>query len=865
MARPATAAVRLLTGEREPVRLATTVNIALYGLQTIDGVATEVGDRVLVKNQADASENGIYTASEGQWFRAADARTARTMQKGTTVHVAEGSANGGKTFVFNTPNLVIGDTAIDIVFYVSDDVIGDLNAAVTAGIASIGAAADTEILNVQDAGVPIIDQAQKWATENEDVGVNDGVHPAGYSAYHWMRKALAQASAAAISATTAVAAAAGVILPPVTANTMLVDNAAGTARQAKTFPEVRNALAAAAFVANRATIKALDPIKEKAATTYGEGRGVNGTFLPVLTSSLSAADTATKALDTTEAVYVASTQNALYTWVRHYDSAHGVSATWFGLKADGTTDDHTALEKAASFLGGTGGVVILPRGTIDVSNVNLESFTYVTFRGQGSLSGGASTGTIIRSTAATNDAINCKSSIGLTFERIQFLHSSTLAGKRFFNFSRGTAGTDGVYMAFRGCSFNTISTASASSKFLYLDGATRGYFDQCSFTGRGAFVFGGDATNIGFSNVMTFVQCSFNPVSEYPILNPGEAWTFSGCTFEANTSPGAGYARAMSSTVGADRVAFKALTISGCWFGDVTTAGGQWLALSVGEGLTITGCTVGGQTTSYFAALGGGDTGVPATSGVRGVSMFGNRFTGCVAFNLIGTQAAGTWVQGMTVGGNSSNTVMYAPANLSGVVCQLTNSPNKIEGLPNDQANFAFTVGQNGGMALTVSKQLVQPVAKVTLSNSSTSAQAVFASAVDTITVAAATTYRFRMRLCLNTGATSHTTAFGFGGTATFITCKYTSIAMSSAANTLGTAQMLRVDSTAATVLTAASTAVATDIVLEGTIRVSAGGTIIPQVTFSAGPTGICETDIDSFFEIEEMGSNTLASIGNAA
>ncbi|TIT67787.1 MAG: hypothetical protein E5W90_07930, partial [Mesorhizobium sp.] len=102
MARPATAAVRLLTGEREPVRLATTVNIALYGLQTIDGVATEVGDRVLVKNQADASENGIYTASEGQWFRAADARTARTMQKGTTVHVAEGSANGGKTFVFNT-------------------------------------------------------------------------------------------------------------------------------------------------------------------------------------------------------------------------------------------------------------------------------------------------------------------------------------------------------------------------------------------------------------------------------------------------------------------------------------------------------------------------------------------------------------------------------------------------------------------------------------------------------------------------------------------------------------------------------------------------------------------------------------------
>lgn len=99
MARPATAAVRLLTGEREPVRLATTANLEtvivdgvawILGLKTIDGVLTAVGDRVLVKNQSDARLNGIYTASEGYWYRAADARTARTMQKGTTVHVQEG-------------------------------------------------------------------------------------------------------------------------------------------------------------------------------------------------------------------------------------------------------------------------------------------------------------------------------------------------------------------------------------------------------------------------------------------------------------------------------------------------------------------------------------------------------------------------------------------------------------------------------------------------------------------------------------------------------------------------------------------------------------------------------------------------------
>lgn len=136
MARPATAAVRLLTGEREPVRLATTVNIALQGLQTIDGVAVEVGDRVLVKNQANASQNGIYTASEGQWFRAADARTARTLQKGTTVHVQQGAVSADCVYAFETLNPVIGTDAITLAFYLSDDTLGDAAAAATTASSS---------------------------------------------------------------------------------------------------------------------------------------------------------------------------------------------------------------------------------------------------------------------------------------------------------------------------------------------------------------------------------------------------------------------------------------------------------------------------------------------------------------------------------------------------------------------------------------------------------------------------------------------------------------------------------------------------------------------------------------------------------
>ncbi len=149
MARPAAAAVRLLTGEREPVRLATTVDIGLSGLQRIDGTMTEVGDRVLVKDQADSTRNGIYTASAGSWFRAADARTSREMQKGTTVHVQLGAVNADRVFSFVAEAPVVGTDPIAIAPFLPPDLNGAVedaeaaaeNAAASATQATASAAA----------------------------------------------------------------------------------------------------------------------------------------------------------------------------------------------------------------------------------------------------------------------------------------------------------------------------------------------------------------------------------------------------------------------------------------------------------------------------------------------------------------------------------------------------------------------------------------------------------------------------------------------------------------------------------------------------------------------------------------------------
>jgi hypothetical protein len=54
------------------VRGATTASITLSGNVVLDGITTAPGDRILVKNQTTASENGIYVAASGAWTRATD-------------------------------------------------------------------------------------------------------------------------------------------------------------------------------------------------------------------------------------------------------------------------------------------------------------------------------------------------------------------------------------------------------------------------------------------------------------------------------------------------------------------------------------------------------------------------------------------------------------------------------------------------------------------------------------------------------------------------------------------------------------------------------------------------------------------------
>ena len=111
-------AVKQALDIKDSVRVATTaaitISTALNVNDTIDGVTLADGDRVLVKDQTDASQNGIYVAGSSP-VRAADANTSAEVTAGMFTFVEEGTANADNGFVLTTNDPITLDTT-DLTF-----------------------------------------------------------------------------------------------------------------------------------------------------------------------------------------------------------------------------------------------------------------------------------------------------------------------------------------------------------------------------------------------------------------------------------------------------------------------------------------------------------------------------------------------------------------------------------------------------------------------------------------------------------------------------------------------------------------------------------------------------------------------------
>jgi hypothetical protein len=98
---------------KQSVRVATTANIALTGLQTIDGVSLLAGDRVLVKNQATSKDNGIYIVGVAAWQRAPDADSNAEVTSAMILSVEQGATLADTRWQLVTDGaIVLGTTSL---------------------------------------------------------------------------------------------------------------------------------------------------------------------------------------------------------------------------------------------------------------------------------------------------------------------------------------------------------------------------------------------------------------------------------------------------------------------------------------------------------------------------------------------------------------------------------------------------------------------------------------------------------------------------------------------------------------------------------------------------------------------------------
>ena len=87
---------------------------ATGGLLVVDGVQLVAGDRVLVKDEASAVNNGIYAASTGPWTRTNDAAGNQQFFSGMAVTVGLGAVNAGLTYICTTTDdpVIVGTSLI---------------------------------------------------------------------------------------------------------------------------------------------------------------------------------------------------------------------------------------------------------------------------------------------------------------------------------------------------------------------------------------------------------------------------------------------------------------------------------------------------------------------------------------------------------------------------------------------------------------------------------------------------------------------------------------------------------------------------------------------------------------------------------
>ena len=126
------------TDYKQSVRLATTSDVGNLSAgggnitNTVDGITVIANDRILVKDQDNADQNGIYrvvtvgTGSDGTWERALDSNANDKVTSGMTTVITAGATHSGTTWKLTTADpIILGTTELTFINPFDQSVISD--------------------------------------------------------------------------------------------------------------------------------------------------------------------------------------------------------------------------------------------------------------------------------------------------------------------------------------------------------------------------------------------------------------------------------------------------------------------------------------------------------------------------------------------------------------------------------------------------------------------------------------------------------------------------------------------------------------------------------------------------------------------
>jgi hypothetical protein len=348
-----------------------------------------------------------------------------------------------------------------------------------------------------------------------------------------------------------------------------------------------------------------------------------------------------------------------------------VYAADFGIdESASAAANSTAIQAAIDSLPADGGTIVFPAGSFDFTTLDVSDTRSVRFIGAGGLSGGATTGTRLNSTATgSGRIIDARSSFGFAIADIMLTYSGAFTGI-YIDYGHSGSALDASYMTLQRCVL-TGSGVRGAAALVDLSNAIIGNFEDCVFS-QAARGVRGRSNSTHYSNAMTFRGCTFLANVTQHVTNPSQAWSFYGCTFENLVDSGGSAAGAGALTFDSGCSA-SGVTFDGCWFGDCTAAG-NWITFA-GSGLSVRGC--------YMARSSVGAKAIAISgSSNTGIHISANQFVNFTTAVDLGTGQARCMVLG-----NDYQTVTTP-------IAAGDNPPQSVlEYLPNDSGTVGLYLG----------------------------------------------------------------------------------------------------------------------------------------------------------------------------